>query len=469
MTGWKVWSTAKSLNPVAGYNCMVGAEYTQYRQLELRHVGTDKHSPQPPLIEGRVFPPQAAVEKFSLQRNNKEIRIPVSDVYPVTEDLRFLRDNDARMTPEQREYYLRENVIAFVEEFAGKIPLKRVTGLVLANELQMGGFDMLAAGKRAVEFKQHAGLDNEREQAELAGLQKIHQILQSGAAKGVAWTSASKVADYLMLFGFEVGEFNSALGGRPVSEYIYRKDERLGSVDVSRNLHQRLTSLTGKKQETVLNTAEDMLRNPIPFGGSLTVESLSGVVEIAHDQIQFSQEYGRKAREQLSPLIDDYITLVNSYNFLDINNPAKIHLKLQFQREAQPLIDKMYSVGVQLRRSMEGKLPNVAENNLVAYAEKLPPEMILGGSQCPSWISGSKITDVMSALVESGVGVTEATRMMMGLSKDNIVYMNGVKHLLCECPKIGCSSHHPKRKVLAPIVHDQITCPCCHSSAPYKC
>jgi len=448
---------------------MVGAEYTQYRPLQTRLGGSERYSSQSSPIEGRVFPPQATVEQFSLQRNNKEIRMPVSAVYPVTEDLRFLRDNDARMTPEQREYYLRENIIAFVEEFAGKIPLKRVTGLVLDHELQMGGFDMLAAGKRAVDFKQHAGLDNEREQAEFAGLQKIHQMLQSDSAKGVAWTSASKVADYLMMFGFEVGEFNSALGGRPVSEYIYRKDERLGSVDVSRNLHQRLTRLTGKKQETALNTAEDMLRNPILFEGSLTIEIVSREVGITQDQIRYSQEYGRKAREQLSPLIENYITLVKGYKFLDIDNPAQVHLKLQFQREAQPLVDQMYSVGVQLRRSVEGKLPNVAENNLVAYAEKLPPEMIQGGSQCPSWISGSKLTDVMSALVESGVGVTEATRMMMGLSKDNIVYMNGVKHLLCECPKIGCSSHHPKRKVLAPIVHDRITCPCCHASAPYKC
>lgn len=446
---------------------MVGAEYTQYRQLQ---PGVSERYPsQPSLIEGGVYPQPGVESTLLLQQHDRDVRMPVFAVYPVTEDLRFLRDNEARMTPEQREYYLRENIIAFVEEFAGKIPLKRVTGLVLENELQMGGFDMLSAAKRAVEFKQRAGLEHGREQAELTGLQKTHQMLLNEGTKGVAWASASKVADYLMMFGFKAGEYDSVLGGRPVSEYIFRKDERLGSVEVSRKLHQRLTQLAGKKQETGPNTAEDMLREPIPFDGSLTMESLSSVVGLTHHQIQYSLEYGQKARELLSPLIESYIELVNDHNFLEIDNPAQVHLKLQFQREAQPLINKIYSVGVQLRRSMEGKLPNIAENKLVAYAEKLPPEMIVGGSQCPSWVSGSKMTDVMSSLVESGIGITEATRMMMGLSKDNIVYMNGVKHLLCECPKVGCSSHHPKRKVLAPIVHDRITCPCCHASAPYKC
>jgi hypothetical protein len=258
------------------------------------------------------------------------------------------------------------------------------------------------------------------------------------------------------------------IGGRPVSEYIFRKEERLGSIDVSKHHHQTLTHLAGKDRHIWPSTAEDMLRVPIAFDGSLTIESLSRIVGITDEERQYSQEYGHKAREALSPLIDSYIQLVNSYSFLKVDEPTQIYAQLQFQKEAQPLMDRIYSVGVQLRRKLKGELP-IARQTDADLTNITVQAIIQGGSLCPSWTTGSKTADVMSALIESGFGVTEAKSIMMGLGKDNIVYVNGVKHLFCECPVSGCSSRITKRKVLAPIVHDMITCPCCHASAPYKC
>ena len=443
---------------------MVRTEYN----LHLEQPRGTEQFPLSPIV-GSVFPLPKTAELLSLRQHNREVGIPVTDVYPVSEDLRFLHDNEARLTPAQKEYYLRENIIAFVEEFAGKIPVKKINGLILPDELQIGGFDMLAAAGKAVMFKQRAGLNHKREQAELEGLRTVHNILQNEGVNGAALVSASKVADYSMISGWKVGDYDSRIGGRPVSEYIFRKEERLGSIEVSKHHHQRLAHLAGIDRYIGPNTAEDMLRAPIAFDGSLTIESLSRAVGITDEERQYSQEYGHKAREVLSPLIDSYIQLVNSYSFLKVDEPTQIHAQLQFQKEAQPLIDRMYSVGVQLRRKLKGELPNVQPTDLVSYSTTLPLATIQGGSQCPSWTTGSKTADVMGALVESGFGISEARRIMMGLSKDNIVYVNGVKHLLCECPESGCSSRNPKRKVLAPIVHDMITCPCCHASAPYKC
>jgi hypothetical protein len=443
-------------------------------------------SPQPPIV-GRVFP--SGTERFFLQQGAKETSMPVSAVYPVTEDLRFLRDNEARMSPAQKEYYLRENIIAFVEEFAGQIPIKRTKGLILPDELQIGGFDMLVAARKAVTYKQRAGLDNSRERAELVGLEKMHQMFQEKNEQGAVWVSASKIANYLMLFGLEVGEYDDRLGGRPFTEYILRRDEQMEKTDVSMKYHQELSRLSGQEPSTEITSAEDMLHRPIPFGKSLNMKSLSNLAGITEEEIQYAEDFGKEARIFLSPLINRYIELVERYDLLDVDDQNQRQVRERFKQEAQPLVNAMYSAGVRLRKYLNGELSN-NENNimslvlqgtksiqapdtkaefLISYMKNLPQEVIEGGSQCPSWTTGSKTADVMGALIGSGFGITESRRIMMGLGKDNIVYVNGVKHLLCECPESGCSSRNPKRKVLAPIEHDRITCPCCHASAPYKC
>jgi hypothetical protein len=235
-----------------------------------------------------------------------------------------------------------------------------------------------------------------------------------------------------------------------------------------------------------------MLRNPIPLRAGLSIESIAKQVGITDADIQYSQDYGNAVRSLLAPMIDDYIRVVHSYDYLDVDDVAQIHIKNQFQEEAQSRIEKMFSMGVKIQELLKGTLLRDEEMDLMrlihgfhsmshqpakqaayieAYANKLPTEAIQGGSQCPSWNSGSKLGQGLDGLIKDGFGITKSLDVMTQIGSDNIVYKDGIKHLLCFCPVPGCPSSmkSPREKVLAPIVDKIITCPCCNKKEKYVC
>ncbi len=461
----------------------------------LRHL-LDKRADVPTPI-GQIYPrapdPPSNREQVALKHGDTELLLPVSAVYPVIEDVRFLREHEGSNLSEARtRYYLTENILSFLEEFAGNISLKAANGLVTDTQLQMGGFDMLSVAQRAVAVKEAAGLNSAREQAELEGLTKIHSILSSGEAQTVGWTSGARIANYMMLLVLLVGKYDPSLGGRPAKEYILRVPERLGSIDVSKNLHRSLGRIAGRKAHKEAHSAEDLLRDPIAFKdpGRDILDKATPLMGISGPDLQFAQVYTKHVQSLVRPLINEYIDLVRNYNFMDVSDPKQHRVHDMFRQEAQPLLDKMFALGVKLRQYLKGELShNEAQafkpllqgmedhsidhhQSLVTisqYTNHLHPEMIRGGSLCPSWNGGADFAKGMEALVETGHGVTEALGLMMA-SNGNIIYRNGERHLICYCPMNACPSNTlPRKKVLAKIKHDMITCPCCRQTAPYKC
>lgn len=469
---------------------MVASPAEQHLEIRSRLEGVL----QPPRIEGSIFPQlsPSPQDMIQLRREGQDVGAPVSSVYPVREDIRFIQDNREQMTPSQIKYYLSENLTAFLGEFAGKIPYKQIRGICLPNELQMGGFGMLRSAQRAVQMKEQGGMNASRERAELEGLGKIHRMIEGQDGEhtnGALWVSASKVADYRMMFGFEVGSYDSELGGMPITEYIINRPERYGTIGESSSSYNLASYLAGINNAPP-QSAEDMLRSPIPFRNKLDTHAVLHIAGLTMDEIAYSREYEEMTRTLLGPAIQQYVRLVEHLNDVERNSIPHQHEINDFQMRAQPLVNQMFSVGVQLRRYLQGQMTTDesrrfslllqssltqskqnGETNgaMTRYMNTIKQEKIVGGSLCPSWTATGNSSSSLSALVEAGYSVAESMTILAGKGNSGEVWIKGKKHLICKCPEMGCPSNSPPRKVVAPIENNTITCPCCHKTAPYAC
>lgn len=423
-----------------------------------------------PTITGTIFPNAHA--EIPLMRGAEASHISVSEAYPVREDIRFIGTHREKMTSQQLQYYLRENVVSFLGEFAGGIPFKPVRGLLLPDELQIGGFDMLSSGYNAVAFKARHGIDARREEAELVGLTKIHKALSESGATGAVWHSAAKIANYRMVFAFEKGAYDADLGGHPIAEVIVRKDEAFETIDESKREYRAAKALAGQKIEGPIQSAEDLLREPIRYQNGLNTASLLTLTGLTNRELQYSSDYENTARTVIEPILAEYIRIVGQYKNIDVTSivPADRALLAEFQSRAEPLIDDMFRLGAQVKRYLNGSLSEAEHAQFAerlnikhehssaqgktskadalratqAYALNLAPVAITSGSLCPSWMTNSGFSGAMNVLSGLGFGVTESYAVVVGSHQKSgsaEKSYNGWKKRECvKCPECAFKS-----------------------------
>ncbi len=309
----------------------------------------------------------------------------IFNYYSIDNEVAFIRNAD--LASEETRFYLKENVIRFLGEFAGHIPYTKISYSLRPDGFYFADFKVEDSYRVAADL---AGPES-REEAEFVGFSKIQEHFASGG-KTATWISPSKIADYGFVFHF-VRE------GDRVNEYILRYSERLGRVDSSAALLSRIHPASGGDS---FDHAHDFLIAPALDTISPTQSALQDLLRAADidtGKIEASFAFERAVEEQLSPLIEKYIekifelaALRPGYKFYD-----------EDKIEARNLMKALFNAAVEMEREPSAQeIPwnlDIHDNliGFAAYYARQGTATVAGGS-CPvtrtkSFLSSNSIID----------------------------------------------------------------------------
>jgi len=362
----------------------------------------------------------------------------------------------AAQSPEEKLFYLQENVQRFLGEFVGKIPYSTVP-----YRLMPDGFDY--AGMKVMDIYRKTGqMGTEREKAETKGFSAIESEYRKMAAEKkhlpfAFWISPPKIADYGFVFVMEPRPDNR------ISEYVLRYKEPRGSIAKSSEI---FTSLTDK---FVPSSTNGFLEHPVfihdsPADHLRSVMQLTGIDE---KTITRSAQFERAVKHMLSPLIGSYVRAVMAIN--EQGDSVGKHLATL---EAKAILLMIYH---QAERIREEQFSNPPENaalygisdrrglsdfdlqSMYLLMMQNSPK-IIGGGSCPaieknSMLPGRPLFMSNSEMLQALVGNT---------SIENAFHQKNEDVLHCTCP--FCN-----KKVDAQIKNGYIHCPECDQKAPYSC
>ncbi|QQS44512.1 hypothetical protein IPM65_02850 [Candidatus Roizmanbacteria bacterium] len=404
--------------------------------------------------------------------------LPLESTFPLDPEIEFRAINRTKsetdpdyLTPEQLNYYQRENLVCFLCEFAGKVPYKKIPGIVTdTGRLKICNMDVLQMAEKAADI---AGKGS-REESELIGWQKAIDSIQWGANR-VDIVSPPAIADYMLTFSLYIDDYDPRIGGRPVSQIVSRRDEQMGSLEVSRGIYQNLAQNAGQHYDIAhFSGPEDFITNPIVHHTEDSDSLARAVTSIGVDEndIVYSERFEQEVREVLEPMIQEYLRQVDELSYLSSSEKhewpyeekkhaldAHLHTMFSFAKRIGRELQTNYwntDVGQTVRDIM--KLQTIDPMQYYAHAEAIRQSeraTITGGTSCPS-LNSTSAMESLSGFSESGMSFNTAIQsFMQGESKSK-------KTLECTCP--NCD-----KKVAARIENNKITCPNCKASAPYKC
>ncbi len=346
-------------------------------------------------IEAQTAPPQDRIKLHS-----GDLQQSIFESYNPRNDATRLQEL-THLTPIEQEYYIKENVMAYLEEFAGEIPLKQLAGILRPDgSLEMCGANVTNMYRYSAQL---AG-PNSREAAEAQGMDAILEGINNGANRAV-WISPPKMADYGFAFTFVADSFNQELGGIPIREFLPRYNEELNSIETSREIYRSVQTAAGISNihPDNLHSYEDFLRNPI-FSYTQNHEDLQFIydrVGISTGDIAYSEQFRKEVLPQIEPWLREYTKVVRELREHDhFENSKKT---IQLEEKAQLLIGAMFNTARVVRRlliedhsiishekdiSMMKLTGNqwADERELLAAAyvlAKHEPLVISGGSNCP--------------------------------------------------------------------------------------
>lgn len=404
--------------------------------------------------------------------------LPLESTFPLNPEIEFRTINRTKhetdpdyLSPEQVNYYQKENLICFLCEFAGKVPYKKIPGIVTdTGQLKICNMDVLKMAENAAEI---AGVGS-REESELIGWQKAIDSIQWGANR-VDVVSPPAIADYMLTFSLQVDDYDRRIGGRPVSQIVIRRDEEMGTLETSRAIYQHLAQNAGYTGDVPpLSNPEDFITNPIIHYTEDTDSLARAVASIGVDEndIVYSERFEQEVREVLDPMIQEYLRQVDELSYMDSKDgqgwpdeekkhALDAHLKTMFsfaKRIGRELRTTYWDtdVGQKVRDIMKLQTADPMQYYAQAEAIRLAERAtITGGTSCPS-VNSSATMESLSAFSEAGMSFNTAIQSFInGETK-------GKKTLECTCP--NC-----EKKVSAKIENNKITCPNCKASAPYNC
>ncbi len=404
--------------------------------------------------------------------------LPLESTFPLDPEIQFRALNRAKtetdpdyLSSEQVNYYQKENLICFLCEFAGKVPYKKIPGIVTeTGRLKICNMDVLKMAENAAEI---AGTGS-REESELIGWQKAIDSIHWGANR-IDMVSPPAIADYMLTFSLQVDDYDQRLGGRPISQVVSRRGEEMGSLETSRSIYKNLSENAeiADISET-FTRPEDFITNPITHYSNDSDSLARAVAGIGVDEydIAYSEQYEQELREVLEPMIQEYLFQVEELSKMENTDDShwpyeekkhalSEHLKTMFSfakrigrelRESPASIGTVQRVRDIMRLQQADPMMYYTQAEAVRQSERAT---ITGGTSCPS-VNSSVAMESLSSFSESGMSFNTAVQSFVnGEAK-------GKKTLECTCP--NC-----EKKVSAKIENNKITCPNCKASAPYKC
>ncbi|PIZ62626.1 hypothetical protein COY16_03775 [Candidatus Roizmanbacteria bacterium CG_4_10_14_0_2_um_filter_39_13] len=399
----------------------------------------------------------------------------IFESYSPINDAERLQDLE-HLSPEQKEYYIHENVISYLEEFVGNISVKKLTGILKKDgTLSMLGTDVTDMYRHSAQL---AGIGS-REDREKHGLDQIITQINQGANRAL-WISPPKIANYGFVFAFVADEYDEELKGRPIREMLLRYDEDFHSVDQSKRIYHTICQQIAPDLPSTdsLMSYEDFLANPIIYQSqdNSDLTFLPDAVGISTDDIERSEVFRKNVLPKISPFLQRYSTLIQEMSQLDLqHNAGKVRY---LEEEAQLMIGAMFNTARAIERLMsedhidlqqyrrdqdllrEFDNPIHSQEMMMLTASRAYQTeslTILGGSNCPVV---QKIGDnEMSVLsrVNDRFSFGESAQLF-GAEKNNTCGMDDCRirspHFHCPSKKEGgCGGHIPSGKGLEQCPH----------------
>jgi|GEM_PF-3396654 len=304
------------------------------------------------------YPPHTHSDK-PVSRDDYDASIPIweraengeqsiFESYNPINDAERLRDLE-HLPSEQKDYYICENVISYLEEFVGEIPVKKLAG-ILQND---GNFTMLGVNVTDMyERSAHVAGKGSREDMEKRGLDLIMDQLNQGANRAF-WISPPKLADYGFVFSFVADPYDEKLQGRPIRELLLRYDEESHSVEQSTRMYHAIQQQVSPDLPVVADPLldyGDFLAHPIIYHTQDENDAsfLFDAVGISANEAERSEVFRKTILPEITPLLHRYSALIQEMSQLDLQNESEQvrHLK----EEAHLMIGAMFNIARAVRR-----------------------------------------------------------------------------------------------------------------------
>lgn len=286
---------------------------------------------------------QPVVEQIQ-DHEQAPVEASLFDHYSIDNEVDFLRKIEHLPVAEQ-QFYVRENILGFLGEYAGRIPYKKISYV-----MKDGAFDF--AGIKMRDMYQKILGDAERgsrEWNETVGMLKVEDAMQDSNVNVATILSPPKIDNYSFAFHFAKGQFDFALKGTPIVEYILRYPEKMHAIENSKKIAK---GLTFEDVDAIFTSQNDFLTTPfLSYSPNPNTEQtrLLELVGIDHDAIRTSQEYEKLISHELMPWIDRYFD-----NVFDLKN-AKHNPEIYgiMKGDTEQLLGAIYNRARMLREVLD--------------------------------------------------------------------------------------------------------------------
>jgi hypothetical protein len=393
-------------------------------QLESRSNVVDHIDPTPR--------PSRTLEALTVAPPIDSLTQSIYESYNAFNEVKYLQNELSSLSEEERAYYLRENILSYIEEFAGEIRIKKIKGIITeSGRMDILGSDIAEMCRKTSREK---GSDS-REAMEGAGIEKILQGILEGNNRAV-WVSPPKVAAYGFALTFMVDDYDPVLKGRPFRELLLRYPEEMDSIETSRTVYRQLTDRVGIEaaDSNQFRDYADFLAHPLIYQydqGYEDMDSLYEFLDISPADIQYSEEFRKQVFPEIRPYFDEYIALVEAMSGFDLSRPSAEFN--QMEQAANVLIGAMFNIGRIVQRKLSGRAEDQDmmtrdEVQLQSYKIVSPDREILyysasqmsnyekleikSGSSCPVSRSGSSSNELsFITAVQNGFPISSAMQI----------------------------------------------------------
>ena len=376
-------------------------------------------------------------------------------------------------SPELQRHYLRENMITFLTEHAGKIPIRTLSGFMHEDgRMEILRTDIIGMAERAYSTRiqtlqqQYGGMipshiaQEVREKYELEGLKKVGSALR-GADTRADVVSPPKGADYHMVFSFERGAYQPDLKGWPLYEYVFTIPDEPDSLEKSSQTARLIASRYGKHSQNSTSWKE-YLSQPITGATRSSTDLLDTAAHLGYteEDIQYSKDYDSRLRSVLSGRVEQYVAALEEAAALRIqNNPELQSLYSKTINKIKTLRDQMFSIGLRLRTEMTtpatteavtledlGRMSD-SDPLYMAYMTQLSAQYrpVLTGTQCAAASMSGSAQTFESAFAQ-GISFFDASAGMVQATR--AVERDGVHEACVRCPYKGCGNKEKNRKIV---------------------
>lgn len=391
--------------------------------------------------------------------------LSLDSTFPIEPEVNYRRKNRLLapespdfLTDQQVEYYQRENLVCFLCEFAGEVPYKKIPGMYTdRGELKICNMDLIKMAENAYRVTGPGS----REEKELTGLYKMLGAVSRGEANRIDIVSPPKIADYMLTFSFQLGDYDPQLGGRPFHEVVSNRPEDMYSLQTSREIYARLARQGGVEDKSpAFQSANDFIAAPIMYNTPDTHSLARSIETIGIDtsEIAFSERFEHEIRTSLSGMMAEYLAQVDTLSYLDGQSNDLVTQKL-YNRQKKALEEKrdeIFSFAKRIARELRNPVqPNETRTNiadmirireedpymfaiLAARVREQERAVLTRGTLCPS-VNSSGGSTAMGMFAEAGMSPESFFHSAENQKMKDKITIN--------CPSCNCECTYTRKEV----------------------